>query len=64
MRDELLERLLELIAIYLRLGDGKGTSVIISGKRRRIGDSEEELIFLRERLWIELKELLQKLHRL
>ena len=64
MRDEILERVMELIALYLRLGDTKGTSVIAAGKIRRLENCSEENIFLRERLWFELKELLQKLHRL
>ena len=61
MRDELLEKILDVIALYLKLGEAKSTSLI---KVKEEGNCTDERIFLREILWNKLLELLQQLHRL
>ena len=65
MKDEIVEAIMDLCALYLKLGEaGRSGSVIRIVRQDGRIDSVYDAIFFREEIWNKLVSLLQKIHRL
>ena len=65
MKDEIVETIMKLCALYLKLGEaGRSGSVIRIVRQDGRVDPISDAIFFREEVWNKLLSVLQKIHRL
>ena len=65
MKDEIVEAIMELCALYLKLGElTRSGGIVRTNRRESLLDPVCDAVIFREEVWKRLLGLLQKIHRL